>query len=227
MRAATVRAFGRPETIAVGEWPDPVPETGEVLVSVQVVAVKFADLLVIGGNYQFLPPLPFVPGKGPAGVIAALGDGVDGVRIGDRVLAMAEAGGYAQAVCVRATQRFRLPDAMSFVDAASIGLGFDTGWFALRERARLRPDKWVLALGASGAVGGAAVQLAKAMGARVFDGVARMGKAGADAIIDLSGDDLRDSLSAQVLPATGGHGADVIVDPLGGEFLDAALRALA
>ena len=117
---------------------------------------------------------------------------------------MAEAGGYAQSVVVPAAQCFRLPDTMPFVDAAAMSLGFDTAWFALRERARLRAGEWVLALGASGAVGGAAVQLAKAMGARVLGGVARMEKAGsvhADAIIDLSRDDLRDSLRAQVLAA--------------------------
>jgi NADPH2:quinone reductase len=233
MRAAIVRGFGAPETIEIGDWPEPEPGPGEVLVSVRAAPVNFVDLLVIGGKYQFLPALPFVPGKGPAGVVTALGEGVDGVRCGDRVLAMAEAGGYAQAVAVPVSQCFHLPDAMSFVDAASISLGFDTAWFALRERGRLRAGEWVLALGASGAVGGAVVQLAKAMGARVLGGIARMEKAasvraaGADAIIDLSRDDLRDRLRAQVLVATGGHGADVIIDPLGGDFCDAALRALA
>jgi NADPH2:quinone reductase len=230
MRAAIVRRFGAVETLEVGDWPEPVPGLGEVLVRVEAAPVNFVDLLVIGGKYQFLPPLPFVPGKGPAGVVTAVGVGVDALRVGDRVLAMAEAGGYAQMVAVPATQCFRLPDAMPFADAASISLGFDTAWFALRERARLCAGEWVLALGASGAVGGAAVQLAKAMGARVLGGVARVERAAsvpADAIIDLSRDDLRDSLRAQVLAATGGHGADVILDPLGGDVFDAALRSLA
>jgi NADPH:quinone reductase len=198
-----------------------------------VEPVNFVDLLVIGGTYQFRPEPPFIPGKGPAGVVCAVGPGVDYLAVGDRVLAMAELGGYAERVAVAQSQCYRLPLAMSFVQAAAISLAYDTAWFALRERGRLQPGETVLVLGASGAVGMAAVQLAKAMGATVLAGIARMEKApevrraGADAIVDLARDNLRDELRAEVHAATGGRGVDVVVDPLGGDAFDAALRALA
>src|SRR6185369_2624467 len=140
----------------------------------------------------FLPQRPFTPGKGPAGIVSALGPDVTTLNIGDRVLAMAEQGGYGEAVAVAADQCYRLPPAMPFIEAASLSLAYDTAWFALRERARLEPGETVLVLGASGGVGQAAVQLARAMGARVLAGIARTEKAsevlatGADAVIDLS-----------------------------------------
>ena len=233
MRAAVVRAYGAIEDVQLGEVACPTPAAGEVLVSVHAAPVNYVDLLVIGGKYQFLPPLPFVPGKGPAGVVTACGPGVTGVQVGDRVLAMAEYGGYAEQVAVRADQCYRLPDAMPFVEAASMSLAYDTAWFALRERGRVQAGETVLVLGASGAVGLAGVQLAKAMGARVLAGISRPEKAalvieaGADATIDLSAPDLRDSLREQVRAANAGAMADVVLDPLGGDAFDAALRALA
>jgi NADPH:quinone reductase len=233
MRAIIVRQFGDVDAAAVGEIPDPVPGPGEVLVDVHAAPVNFVDLLVIGGRYQFLPSLPFVPGKGPAGVVAALGPGVTGLRVGERVLAMAEQGGYAERAVVPASSCYALPPAMSFRQAAAISLVYDTSWFALRERARLQAGETVLVLGASGAVGFAATQLAKAMGARVLAGISRpekealMPATGADAVIDLSRPDLRESLRTQVYAATDGKGADVILDPLGGEIFEAAIRALA
>ena len=233
MRAIVVERFGPPEQLRVGEVAEPVPGPDEVLVTVHAAPVNYVDLLVIGGTYQFPPPLPFIPGKGPAGVVTAIGEEVTSLRVGDRVLAMAEQGGYAEAVTVRADQCYRLPPSMSFTEAASLSLVYDTAWFALRERARLEPDETVLVLGASGGVGQAAVQLAHAMGARVLAGIARPERgasvraAGADAVVDLSGTDLRDSLRTQVYAATEGRGADVILDPLGGAIFEAAVRALA
>jgi NADPH:quinone reductase len=233
MRAIIVRQFGDIDMAALGEMPDPVPGPGEVLVDVHAAPVNFVDLLVIGGKYQFLPPRPFVPGKGPAGVVSVLGPGVDDFRVGERVLAMAEDGGYAEKAVAAASSCYPLPDSISFQEAAAISLVYDTSWFALRERARLQAGETVLVLGASGGVGRAATQLAKAMGARVLAGISRPEKeayvrdAGADAVIDLSRPDLRDSLRAQVYQATGGNGADVILDPLGGEIFDVAIRALA
>src|SRR5207247_17414 len=164
---------------------------------------------------------------------AALGPEVSGLCVGDRVLAMAEHGGYAEAVALRADQCYRLPARMPFLEAASLSLVYDTAWFALRERARLRPGETVLVLGASGGVGRAAVQLARAMGARVLAGIARPERAavvraaGADAVIDLSSEDLRNALREQVYAVTNGHGVDIILDPLGGEVFEAAIRALA
>lgn len=233
MRAVIVRAFGPPPSAVLGELPDPVPGAQEVLVETHAVAANYVDLLVIAGKYQFLPALPFVPGKGPAGIVRAVGPGVRRVKIGDRVLTTAEQGGYAEQVVVAADQCHLLPAGLSFVDAAAMTLVYDTAWFALLERARYRAGETVLVLGASGGVGFAAVQLAKAKGARVLAGIATPAKAdlaraaGADAIIDLARPDLRESLRAQVFAATGGRGADIILDPLGGDVFDAALRALA
>jgi NADPH:quinone reductase len=233
MRACVVSKFGPPEELHVAEMPAPVPQQGEVLVTSHAAPVNYVDLLMIGGSYQFLPPLPFIPGKGPAGVVTALGPEVADLRVGDRVLAMAEQGGYAEMVALGAHQCYRLPTAMSFTEAASLSLVYDTAWFALRERARLEPGETVLVLGASGGVGLAAVQLARAMGARVLAGIARPDReaavrsAGADAVIDLSAADLRDSLRAQVYVATEGGGADIVLDPLGGAVFEAAVRALA
>jgi NADPH:quinone reductase len=233
MRAIVVDEFGPPERPRVAEVPVPVPGPGEVLVEIHAAPVNYVDLLVVGGTYQFLPQLPFIPGKGPAGIINACGPGVATLREGDRVLAMAEQGGYAEAVAVAADQCYRLPTGMSFGEAASLSLVYDTAWFALRERGRLEAGETVLVLGASGGVGYAAVQLARAMGARVLGGIVRPEKAaavlaaGADAVIDLSRPNLREALRRQVYTITDGRGADVILDPLGGDVFDAAVRALA
>jgi NADPH2:quinone reductase len=233
MRAIVVDEFGPPERLHVAEVPPPVPGVGEVLVRVHAAPVNYVDLLVVGGTYQFLPQRPFIPGKGPAGLVTALGPEVTAPRVGDRVLAMAEQGGYAEAVALRADQCYRLPPRMSFLEAASLSLVYDTAWFALRERARLVPGETVLVLGASGGVGRAAVQLARTMGAHVLAGIARPERgmavlaAGAHAVIDLSSKDLRDTLREQVYAATDQRGADVILDPLGGTGFSAALRALA
>ncbi|MGC2415934.1 MAG: alcohol dehydrogenase catalytic domain-containing protein, partial [Stellaceae bacterium] len=153
MRAIIVNEFGPPERLRVGKVALPVPGPGEVLVETHAAPVNYVDLLVVGGTYQFLPAFPFIPGKGPAGVVAALGPDVSGLHVGERVLAMAEAGGYAEAVAVAADQCYPLPARMSFVEAASLSLVYDTAWFALRERARLEPGEGVLVLGASGGVG--------------------------------------------------------------------------
>jgi NADPH2:quinone reductase len=233
MRAVVVDEFGPPEQLRVREMRTPRPGPGEVLVEVHAAPVNYVDLLVVGGTYQSLPARPFIPGKGPAGVVSALGPDVNGPRIGDRVLAMAEEGGYAEAVVLPADQCYCLPPPMSFFEAASLSLVYDTAWFALRERARLAPGETVLVLGASGGVGRASVQLARAMGARVLAGISRPEKAasareaGADEVIELSRQNLRDALREEVWAATDDRGADVILDPLGGDVFDAALRALA
>jgi NADPH2:quinone reductase len=233
MRAVVVGEFGPIESHAVGELPDPLPQAGEVLVTISASAVNFVDILVVTGQYQFLPKRPFAPGKLPAGVVSKLGPGVTTLKVGDRVLALAEQGGYAESVSVPADQCFPLPPSMSFLEAAAMALVFDTSWFALRERARLRPGESVLVLGATGGVGIAAIQLAKAMQARVLAGVSNPSKAalaieaGADEIIDLSRSDLRESLREQVYAKNGGKGVDIVIDPVGGDVFDAALRAVA
>ena len=233
MRAVNIKEFTQPDQIAVEEIPDPSPGPKDVLVEICATAANFVDLLVITGKYQFLPPRPFVPGKLPTGVVAALGPEVSKLKVGDRVLTLAESGGYAQKIAVPEKDCFVLPRSLSFVDAASMALAFDTAWFALCERGRAKAGETVLVLGASGAVGLAAVQLAKAYGLRVLAGISDRTRdalvldAGADDIIDLSTPDLRDSLRQQVHNATGGVGANIVLDQLGGDFFDAAVRAVA
>src|SRR5262249_9715760 len=233
MRAAVVKEFGPILSHKLDSLPDPAPAAGEVLVTIKAAAVNYVDSLVVTGKYQFLPERPFAPGKLPAGIVSALGAGVRDIAVGDRVLALTEQGAYAERVAIDARRCFRLPGAMSFVDAAAMALVYDTAWFALRERARMRPGESVLVLGSTGGVGLAAVQLAKALGAKVLAGVANAAKAplavsaGADAIVDLSTDNLRDALREQVFQNNDGNGVDIVLDPIGGDAFDAALRALA
>ena len=234
MRAVLVHELGSLDNGRLAEAPDPSPGPGQLLIEVHAVPVNYVDVVIMSGKYQFKPQMPYTPGKGPAGIVRAVGPGVTGFRPGDRVLGMWESGGWAELAAIDAVHCHPIPDAMSFVDAASISLAFDTSWMALRERARIAPGETVLVLGANGAVGLAGVQLAKAMGAKVVMGAVSspakyppVAEAGADAMIDLSRPDLKESLREQVHAATGGHGADIILDPLGGDIFEAAIRAIA
>jgi NADPH:quinone reductase len=233
MRALVVKAFGTYEHLAVEELPDLVPSADEIVISVRATVANFVDILTIAGTYQFKPKLPFVPGKCPAGVVHAVGANVAAFKPGDRVLALAEEGGYAELCTTTETKCIRLPQSMPFADAASMSSVFDTAWFALRERARMEKGEIVLVLGASGGVGLAAVQLAKAFGAHVLAGLSNPEKAdlvrdaGADHMIDLACTDLKDNLRAQVFAATRGRGADIVLDMLGGDVFDAAIRTVA
>jgi NADPH2:quinone reductase len=233
MRAVVVREFGPVGTARVEETPRPVPGDGDVLIETAYAPVNFVDSLVLTGTYQFLPERPFIPGKGPTGTVVAVGKGVGRFAPGDRVLAMVEQGGYAEAVVAPEDQCYLLPPAMSFESAATVSLAYDTAWFALMVRARLKPADKVLVLGATGAVGAAAVQLAKAKGCFVIAAVSGSAKVrsmldiGADATVDISVPDVRDRLRADVHALTGGAGADVVIDPLGGPYFEAALRAMA
>ena len=233
MKAVVVHAFGAVGSASVEEVETPTPGAHEILLGVELVPANFVDTLVMTGKYQFLPDLPFIPGKGPTGTVLTAGPGVTRFRVGDRVLAMAEQGGYGEAVCVHEDQCYGLPAELTFEHAASISLAYDTAWFALTDRARMVAGETVLVLGATGAVGRAAIQLAKAKGATVVAAVSTEAKralaadAGADHIVDLSRPDLHDGLRDQVRELTGGKGADIIIDPLGGDIFDAAIRALA
>src|SRR5215471_13517667 len=233
MRAVVVHEFGPFEDLAIEDFPKPEPGPHEVLLEIHATAANFVDLLVIGGQYQFLPDLPFIPGKLPAGVVVEVGSAVKERKVGDRVLCMAEHGGYAEFLALPESQCYRLPDKMSFVDAAAMALVYDTSWFALRDRARYQVGDAVLVLGATGGVGLAAVQLAKAMGAKVLAGVSSWDKAdiardaGADVVIDLARSNLNESLREQVYEVTSRRGADIVLDPIGADVFDAAIRALA
>lgn len=234
MKAVLVREFAPFEQIGVAEMDDPVPAPGEVVVDVVAAEANYPDILVIEGKYQIRPPLPFSPGKAAAGRVSGVGEGVEDLAIGDAVAVQVEYGTYAEKVRVRAENCFRMPDGMPFEKAAALGLVYQTAWFALKQRASFKPGESVLVLGASGGIGVASVQLAKAFGAStVIAGVlgesnAEVARAaGADHIIDLARPDLRDSLKADVAAVTGGRGADVVIDPVGGSANAAALRAMA
>ena len=233
MRAVVVREFGGIENASLGEMRKPAPKADEVLLEVHAVSVNFVDLVMMSGGYQFKPALPFVPGKLPVGVVAAVGDGVTRFKPGDHALLMAEQGGFAEFAVMPESQCVKLPESLPFTEAAAMALIYDTAYFALKDRGRIEPGETVLVLGATGGVGLAAIQLAKAMGGRVLAAVASKDKedivraAGADAVIDLSAPDLKESLRAQVFAQTEKRGADIILDMLGGDIFDAAVRALA
>ena len=233
MKALVVKQFGAPETLVIEERPTPVPGAGEVLVDVHAAGVNFPDLMVIAGTYQNLPPLPFIPGKECAGVVTDVGPGVTLVKPGDRVMVLIEHGAFAEQVVAKQVNCLAIPDAMSFPEAAAMGLSYMTAYFALVERAQLKPGETVLVTGAAGGVGLAAVQIAKALGAEVLAAVdspekAAMAKAnGAAHIVDTAVADLRNGLREQVFAATAKRGADVILDQVGGDVFDACLRAIA
>ena len=233
MRAVMIREFGNRDAVAVEEIDDPVPGPGEVLVDTKAAGVNFTDFLSLDGKYQNLPPLPFTPGKDASGVVAAIGDGVTLVAPGHRVIAHVNDSALAERVVADERLCFRLPDEMDFETAAAMGLPYQTAYVALALRGRVKPGERVLINGASGGVGLAAVEIAKALGAVTLAGLTTPSKGpeilkwGADAIIDLSADDLRDSLRDQVMAATDGKGVDLVFDLVGGAPFDASMRAIA
>jgi NADPH2:quinone reductase len=233
MKALVVRHFGALDSLTVEECRLAEPGAGEVRVDVRAAGINFPDLLVIQGKYQFLPPLPFSPGKECAGIVSAVGPDVIGLKVGDRVMALIEYGAFAQQVVTKEVNCTLIPDAMSYPEAAATGLTYVTAHFALVERARLKPGESVLVTGAAGGVGLATVQVAKALGATVLAAVSNEQKAlaakasGADYIIDTSLPKLRDSLREQVYLAVGKAGVNVVIDSVGGDVFDASLRAIA
>jgi NADPH2:quinone reductase len=228
-----IPAHGEPEVLQWTEIERPVPGPGQVVVETQAVGVNYPDLLVVRGEYQNLAALPFSPGKEVAGTILAVGSEVQSLRPGDRVLAYAESGCYAEQIALRAVDCCILPDAIDPADAVGFGLTFQTAHFALFERAGLRAGETVLVTGATGGVGDATVQLAKAHGARVIATIgspAKMAFAlaqGADQVLALDDPALSDTLPAQVREWTAGRGVDVVVENLGSPVFEACLRSLA
>jgi NADPH2:quinone reductase len=233
MQAVRIVAYGEPEGLQVVDLPPPEVGLSEVLIDVHVAGVNYPDLLVVRGLYQNLAPLPFSPGKEVAGVVRAVGAAVTNFRPGDRVLTLVENGGYVEQIAAPGILCHLLPDGLSFLDAVGLGLGFQTAHFALFERGSHKAGETVLVTGATGVVGIATIQLAKAHGGRVLAGCMNPAKAafarehGADDVILLDRPDLSDALRAEVHAATGGHGADVIVESIGGRVFDACLRSLA
>jgi NADPH2:quinone reductase len=208
---------------------DPVPAADEVLIEVRAAAINFPDVLMIEGKYQSRPPFPFSPGGEVAGTVAAVGTEVTDFQVGERVFAGIGHGGFVERLVVRARALRRMPEGMSFDEAAGIGTTYGTSYYALKQRAALQPGETLLVLGAAGGVGLAAVELGKAMGARVIAAASSAEKleaargAGADELIDYSDGELKEKVKA----LTNGKGANVIYDPVGGSLFDQCMRSIA
>ena len=237
MKALRSHAVGGPDTLTLDELPEPQPGPGELQVRVHAAAINYPDVIIIEDKYQIKPPRPFAPGSEIAGEITALGEGVTGWNIGDRLIAVPGWGGLSQTVVIAAKSAFRLPANRSFVDGAALLLTYATSIHALYDRGQLEAGETVLILGAAGGVGIAAIELAKAKGARVIAAVssdekaAAATKAGADATLvyprgpfDRNG---QKALAEQFKAAVGSKGADVIYDPVGGDYAEPALRSIA
>lgn len=211
------------------ELPTPTPKTGEVLVAIKAASLNFPDLLMVQNKYQTKPPLPFVPGAEYAGVVEALGDGVTHLKVGQAVACLSGTGGFGTHTLAPAALCMPLPSGFPFVDAAAFIMTYATGHHALVDRGQLKAGETVLVLGAAGGVGTAAIQIAKAMGAKVIaaassdDKCALCASIGADATINYSKQDLRATLKT----LTDGKGPDVIYDPVGGDLAEPALRSIA
>jgi NADPH2:quinone reductase len=214
---------------AIREVAVPTPGPGEVLVRVRAASVNFPDLLMTRGEYQFKPPTPFTPGLDLAGEVAALGEGVSGFSVGEAVVGGARLGAFAEYAVVSAEALKPKPERLSFAQAAAYGAAYLTAYVALVRRARIEPGDWVLVHGAAGGVGLAAVDLAKALGARVIAASASDDKLAAiqrlyapDAVVNVTG-----GFREQVKAITGGRGADIIYDPVGGDVFDESVRCIA
>ena len=237
MRALLSHEPGGPEALRLDELPDPQPGPGELLVRVRAAAINFPDVLIIEDRYQLKPPRPFAPGGEIAGEIEAIGEGVQGWTVGDRVIAVTGFGGLVEKIVIPAKSAFPLPEERSFEDGAALLLTYATSIHALLDRGRLQAGQTLLVLGAAGGVGLAAVELGKAYEARVIAAVSSEEKAqaardaGADeAIVYPQGPfdkDGQKALAQLFKDAVGPAGADVIFDPVGGEYTEAALRSIA
>jgi len=237
MRALLTREPGGPDSLRLEEMDDPKPGPGELLVRVRASAINYPDVLIIEDRYQLKPPRPFAPGGEIAGEIEALGEGVDGWSLGDRVIAVTGFGGLAEKVVIPAKSAFRLPDERSFEEGAALLLTYATSIHALLDRGKLQAGQTLLVLGAAGGVGLAAVELGKAYEARVIAAVSSEEKAQAardagaeEAIVYSQGPFDRDgqkALAQQFKDAVGPAGADVIFDPVGGDYTEPALRSIA
>jgi NADPH:quinone reductase len=229
VKAVLCKAYGPPESLVVEEAPSPVPRPGEVVIAVKAAGVNFPDVLIIQNKYQVKPPLPFSPGGEVAGVVTSIGDGVTTVKPGAAVIAITTHGGFAEEVTAEARRLLPVPAGMDFTTAAAFVFTYGTSDHALRDRAALVAGETLLVLGASGGVGLAAVEIGKALGARVIacasrdDKLAVCREHGADATINYTTEDLRERVKA----LTGGAGADVIYDPVGGAYTEPALRSCA
>lgn len=236
MRAVLSKAPGGPESLVVEEVPDPTPKAGEVVIEVKAVGINFPDTLIIEDKYQFRPERPFAPGAEVAGVVEAIGEGVKGIHKGDRVIAVPGWGGLVERIAVPAASVIPIPKEMDFETAAALIMTYGTSYYALKDRAKLQAGETLLVLGAAGGVGAAAVELGKAMGARVVAAASTNDKV--EFALELGADNgliypsgpmdkaAQKELSGELKLATGRDGADVVYDAVGGDYAEPALRAM-
>ena len=229
MKAIVCKTWGLPDTLTVEDLPDLQAAAGQVVIKVEAAGVNFPDVLIIQNKYQFKPELPFTPGSELAGTVTAVGEGVTNAKVGDKVIAFAGQGGFAQQIAVPAAGVMPMPPGMDFDTAAAVTLTYGTSHHAVVDRAQLKAGETMLVLGAAGGVGLAAIEIGKALGARVIAAASSAEKLevckqhGADALINYSTEDLREAIKA----ATGGKGPDVIYDPVGGIYAEPAFRSIA
>lgn len=228
MKAVRCAAWGLPDSLVVEELAPFTAGAGEVVIDVKAAGVNFPDVLIIQGKYQFKPALPFTPGSELSGIVSQVGDGVNHIKVGDRVIAFVAQGAFAEQAVAAAAAVMPMPPGMDFDTAAAITLTYGTSHHAVVDRAQLQAGETMLVLGAAGGVGLAAVEIGKALGATVIacastdDKLAVCREHGADATINYSKEDLREAIKA----ATGGKGPDVIYDPVGGAYTEATFRSI-
>ena len=237
MKAVLCKEHGLPDTLVIEDVASPEPGEGQVLLEIHAAAVNFPDVLIIQNLYQFKPDLPFSPGGEVSGRVAKVGAGVKKVKVGDRVIGSCGWGGYAEEIVLDEAKLLPIPDSMDFVTASAFLMTYGTSHHALKNRAEIKPGETLLVLGAAGGVGLAAVELGKAMGARVIaaasteEKIATAKKHGADDGFVYPTGKLdrtqQKAMSAKIKELTGGKGADVIYDPVGGDYAEPALRAIA
>ena len=228
MKAYVCREFGPVESHKVEEIADPRAEAGQVVVDVKAAGVSFPDVLIVQGKYQFQPPFPFSPGGEIAGIISEVGEGVVDWKVGDRVIAMTGNGGIAEKVVAFEMTLMPLPETMDFKDGAAFPLNYGTTYHALKQRGQLQAGETLLVTGAGGGVGTTAIEIGKAMGARVIAAASTDEKLeiaknlGADEVINYSDGELKEKVKA----LTDGLGADVIYDPIGGDIFMQCMRCI-
>src|SRR5215472_5440428 len=216
MKAVLCKALGAPESLVVEEVESPVPGPGQVVISVRAAGVNFPDTLIIQGKYQFKPPLPFSPGGEVAGIVKEVGSGIEHVKVGDRVIASAAFGGFAEEFVADVDTLVPMPDDMDFDTAAALVMTYGTCLYALKDRGNLRPGERLLVLGAAGGIGLAAIEIGAILGAEVIaaastdEKLAVCRQHGAVAAINYSTEDLKE----RAKELTGGKGVDVVLDPV-------------
>ena len=229
MKAIVCKAWGLPETLVIEEQADLLPAAGEIVIDIMAAGVNFPDVLIIQNKYQFKPELPFTPGNELAGTVHAVGAGVSAYKVGDKVFAFVPQGAFAQQVKVTADAVLPMAAGMDFDTAAAITLTYGTSHHAVVDRAQLKAGETMLVLGAAGGVGLAAIEIGKALGARVIAAASTTEKLavckehGADVLINYTTEDLREAIKA----ATNGKGPDVVYDPVGGSYTEPAFRSIA